>query len=123
MRAVRHDGNGRFRRIFLAAASSGEGLLIEGRTAAQPWRRELALMPPFLPLPPRSRLSRSDFAKRGSDSRQAYAKQHEDLYAESAYKAARDIDAEFVNNDQNNRRAQEDLKRDETAMNTLHRGE
>ena len=57
------------------------------------------------------------------DSRQAYAKQHEDLYAESAYKAARDIDAEFVNNDQNNRRAQEDLKRDETAMNTLHRGE
>jgi hypothetical protein len=80
-------------------------------------------MPPFLPLPPRSRLSRSDFAKRGSDSRQADAKQHEDLYAESAYKAARDIDAEFVNNDQNNRRAQEDLKRDETAMNTLHRGE
>jgi hypothetical protein len=33
------------RRIFLVAASSGEGLLTERRTAAQPWRRELALMP------------------------------------------------------------------------------
>jgi hypothetical protein len=34
------------RRIFLIAASSVEGLLTERRTAAQPWRRELAYMPP-----------------------------------------------------------------------------
>jgi len=34
-----------FRRIFLVAASSAEGLLTERRTAAQPWRRELAFMP------------------------------------------------------------------------------
>jgi NADPH-dependent 2,4-dienoyl-CoA reductase/sulfur reductase-like enzyme len=33
------------RRIVLVAASSGEGLLTERRTAAQPWRRELAFMP------------------------------------------------------------------------------
>jgi hypothetical protein len=37
--------NGLFRRIFLAAASSGEGLLTEHRTAAQPWRRELVFVP------------------------------------------------------------------------------
>jgi hypothetical protein len=36
----------RNRRIFLVAASSGEGLLTERRTAAQLWRRELAFMPP-----------------------------------------------------------------------------
>ena len=34
----------RCRRIFLVAASSGEGLLAERRTAAQPWRRGLAFM-------------------------------------------------------------------------------
>ena len=38
------DGKVRFRRILLVAASSAEGLLTERRTAAQPWRRELAFM-------------------------------------------------------------------------------
>jgi hypothetical protein len=33
------------RRIFLVAASFGEGLLTERRTAAQPWRCELAFLP------------------------------------------------------------------------------
>jgi len=42
----RFDTNGRNRRIFLVAASSGEGLLTERRTAAQPWWHELAFMPP-----------------------------------------------------------------------------
>ena len=34
------------RRIFLVAASSGEGLLTERKTVAHLWRRELAFMPP-----------------------------------------------------------------------------
>jgi hypothetical protein len=33
------------RRIFLVAASSGEGLLTKGRTAARLWWCELAFMP------------------------------------------------------------------------------
>ena len=34
----------RYRRIFLVAASSGEGLLTERKTVAHLWRRELAFM-------------------------------------------------------------------------------
>ena len=41
---VRRTREVRYRRIFLVAASSSEGLLTERRTAAQPWRRELAFM-------------------------------------------------------------------------------
>src|SRR5215471_2836166 len=37
--------NGRVRRIFLVAASSGEGLLTDRRTAAQPWRQEPLFVP------------------------------------------------------------------------------
>ena len=36
--------DGRLRRIFLVAASSGEGLLTERKTVAHLWRRELAFM-------------------------------------------------------------------------------
>src|SRR6516225_6139047 len=32
---------------FFVAASSGKGLLLERRTAAHPWRLELAFMPPL----------------------------------------------------------------------------
>jgi len=37
-----HD---RFRRILVIAGRSGEGLLTEPTTAAQPWRRERLFMP------------------------------------------------------------------------------
>jgi hypothetical protein len=43
--SIAHLANGGNRRIFLVAASSNEGHLIEHRTAAQPWRRELVFMP------------------------------------------------------------------------------
>ena len=35
----------RYRRIFLVAATSGEGLLTERITASQRWRHELAVLP------------------------------------------------------------------------------
>jgi hypothetical protein len=37
--------NGRFRRILLVAARSGEGPLTEPSAAAQPWEREPLFMP------------------------------------------------------------------------------
>ena len=43
--------DGRSRRIFLFAAPSRERLLTEPEATAQPWRRELVLMPHCRPLP------------------------------------------------------------------------
>src|SRR5262245_42062356 len=51
--AVAPSVDGCNRLIVLVAASSGEGLLTERRTAAQPWRHELAFMPRSRPSPER----------------------------------------------------------------------